>query len=159
MILRHKIVPATLYFAVAIFTSQFHYCVTTKNSNGALISKITYSSSGGRLGNYENLEISHDSLFFVQARRGVEKSIKQKTMKAFWKYLTGRLSLNDFDRIKSDPGHALYDGIDITITVETPTQKHTLVNGNEDTINYNRIRPFTNELENKLEQLRKEITW
>jgi hypothetical protein len=159
MIFRHKIIRTALYFSAAIFVSQFNYCATTKKGSGTPITKIAYSSSGGRSGNYENLEISPDSLFYVQARRGIEKAIRQKTATTFWNDLTGRLHLEDFDRIRSDPGHALYDGIDITINVQTASQKHTIVNGSEDTINYNKIRPFTERLENRLEQLRKEITW
>jgi hypothetical protein len=158
MIFRHKILLSAFYLSTAIFTSQFNFCATTKNNRAAVISKITYASSGGRSGNYENLQISPDSLFFVQALRGVERMVKQKTPNAFWIDLTGSLNLQDFDRIKSDPGHALYDGIDITITVETAKEKHTIVNGNEDTLNYNRIRPFIETLETKLEQLRRELT-
>ena len=38
-------------------------------------------------------------------------------------------------------------------------KKHSVVNGNEDTLNYQKIRPFTDLLENKLEELRTKITW
>lgn len=95
----------------------------------------------------------------MQARRGNEKTIKEKTEKAFWNGLTKSINLKDFDKIKSSPGHALYDGIDITLLIETGTEKHLVVNGNEDSLNYNRIRPFTDLLEKKLSQLRKGITW
>lgn len=158
MIFHPKNLVSIFLFASVISPSPFHSCVTAKQST-ATITKISYSSAGGRAGNSEKLEISSDSLFYVQARGGVEKTIKEKTVKEFWKGLIGKISFKDFDKITSDPGHALYDGIDVTITIETKNEKHSLVNGSEDAINYERISPFTDMLENKLEELRTKITW
>ena len=143
-----------LYFTSAIFPSLFNGLTTATP-----ICKISYSSTGGRSGNYESLEICPDSLFYVQARRGVEKSISEKTGKAFWNDLTARVNLKDFKSIKSNPGHALYDGIDITIAIATAKEKHSVVNGNEDTLNYRKVSPFTDLLEKKLDELRTTITW
>jgi hypothetical protein len=71
--------------------------------------------------------------------------------------LTKTINLRDFDKIRSNPGHALYDGIDITISIEKGKEKHSIVNGNEDSVNYRRIRPFTHLLEWKLVEIRKKI--
>lgn len=149
----------TLYF-VSVFSPQAcNNRVVTKNSATTLVSKVSYRSSGGRSGNYESLNVSADSVIYVQARRGNEKTINEKTAEAFWKALVKTINLKDFDKIKSNPGHALYDGIDITIAIERGEEKHSVVNGNEDTANYKRISPFTNLLEKKLNTLRKKITW
>jgi hypothetical protein len=159
MIFRHKIVVAVLNFTSLILLSQFNNCVTAKHGTSMIISKISYSSSGGRSGNYENLEITQDSLFYVQAHRGDEKTLKEKTAKEFWDQLNGSINLKDIDKVRSNPGHALYDGIDITIAIETRKEKHAIVNGNEDTLNFKKIRPFTDLLEKKLEELRRRIVW
>ena len=95
----------------------------------------------------------------MAARRGVEKKIKEKTEKSFWNRLVKTINLRDFDKIRSNPGHALFDGIDITISVDERKGKHSIVNGNEDSVNYSRIRPFTDLLEKKLVELRKKIIW
>jgi hypothetical protein len=128
-------------------------------SPGSPISKISYSSAGGKAGNYENLDIKPDSLIYVQGHRGVEKTIKEKTLKSFWNKLTKSINFTHFDKIQSDPGHSLYDGIDITITIEKGKQKHSIVNGNEDSVNYVKIKPFTDLLQKKLAEIRKKIVW
>ena len=157
MIFRHKIALTIFYVATSLLPVQRDGCASKKNTGDVI--KITYNATGGRGGNYESLEITSDSLFFVQARRGNEKSIKQKTGRDFWNNLITSFNAADFQKIKSDPGHALYDGIDITITVETAKEKYSIVNGQEDTLNYKKIEPFTQLLEKKLEELRKKIVW
>jgi len=123
------------------------------------ISKVSYSSAGGKGGNYESLDITPDSLIYVQGRRGVEKTINEKTVHSFWNKLTKTINLTYFDKIQSDPGHALYDGIDVTISIEQGKEKHSIVNGIEDSMNYRKIKPFTDLLENKLAEIRKKIVW
>jgi hypothetical protein len=148
----------TLYFVSAIFQASDNH-VETKSIANTPISKISYSSSGGKSGNYESLDISSTSIIYVRGHRGAEKSIKEKTAKSFWTRLTKTINLRDFDKIRSNPGHALYDGIDITISIEKGNQKRSIVNGNEDSVNYRKIRPFTDLLERRLVQLRKKIIW
>jgi hypothetical protein len=130
----------------------------TTNPTATSIIKIAYSSTGGRGGNYESLSISADSLIYLQARRGNEQTIHEITPTGFWHRLTASINLNDFNKIRSNPGHALYDGIDSTLSIQVAGGTYTVVNGNEDTANYGRIRPFTRLLENKLAELRKRIT-
>jgi hypothetical protein len=125
----------------------------------SLISKISYTSAGGKAGNYEKLDITPASLRYVQGHRGIEKTINEKTVSSFWDKLTKAINLTHFDKIKSDPGHALYDGVDITISIEKGKEKHSIVNGNEDSVNYRKIKPFTDLLENKLVEIRKKIVW
>jgi len=131
----------------------------TKKIDASQISKISYTSAGGKAGNYESLDITPDSLVYVQGRRDVEKTINEKTVTSFWNKLTKTINLTDFDKIQSDPGHALYDGIDVTISIEKGKEKHSIVNGNEDSVNYYKIKPFTDLLENKLAEIRKKIVW
>ena len=160
MIYLNTIFLATLYFVLAIFPSHTNdNHLKAKNIANAQFSKISYSSSGGKSGNYESLDISPDSTIYIQGRRGVEKSRREKTLMSFWSKLTKTINLKDFGKIQSNPGHSLYDGIDITISIEKGKEKHSIVNGNEDSLNYRRIRPFTNLLEKRLGELRKRIIW
>jgi hypothetical protein len=151
---------ACLYFASTTFQPEFK-CNNLKAGGitNQPISKISYSSSGGRSGNYESLDITADSIIYIEAHRGNEKSRREKTARSFWNGLIKAMNLKDFDKIKSNPGHALYDGIDVTISIETEKDKHSIVNGNEDTLNYKKIRPFTTLLEKQLAELRKKIVW
>jgi hypothetical protein len=160
MIALHIISITTFFSLSTIATSKCNNTTTQKNNNAnSPIAKIVYSTTGGRSGNYESLDISTDSLVYIQARRGNEKMIKEKTAKVFWDSLTKSITLQDFDKIKSNPGHALYDGIDTTLSIEAGTKQHTLVNGSEDPVNYSKIRPFTDILEKELVRLRKRIIW
>jgi hypothetical protein len=144
----------------AVFHSHHDYKnVEIKNLRDSHISKISYNSTGGKAGNYESLDITSASLTYVQGHRGVEKTINEKTLSTFWNKLTKTINLKDFDKIRSDPGHALYDGIDVTISIEKRKEKHSVVNGNEDSVNYSKIKPFTDLLENKLAEIRKKIVW
>lgn len=151
----------TIFFAALYFVSVIVPSLANDNhvKTNTPISKISYNSSGGRSGNYESLDISADSVIYVQGHRGAEKTRREKTVKSFWKSLTKTINLRDFKKIKSNPGHALHDGIDITISIEKGKEKHSIVNGNEDSLNYRRIRPFTNMLEKKLVGLRKKVIW
>src|SRR5215216_4779115 len=139
----NEILLASLYFVSVITSSGCNNYTKTNDSTNTIITKISYATTGGRSGNYESLDISADSLIYLQARHGDEKIIKEKTAKDFWSNLTKTINLKDFDKIKSNPGHALYDGIDVTLSIEKKTEKHSVVNGSEDTLNYSRIRPFT----------------
>ena len=160
MIYLKTIVLASLYFGSITFLPK-NNCnkLQAEKISNTPVSKISYSSSGGRSGNYETLDITADSLIYVQGHRGAEKSRREKTVKSFWNGMTKTINFKDFDKIKSKPGHALYDGVDITISIEKEKEKHTIVNGNEDTANYKRIRPFTSLLEKRLTELRKKIIW
>jgi hypothetical protein len=148
-----------MYVMSGMFSLADHTYIQTTNIANSPITKVSYNSSGGNAGNSETLEISPTFVMYVQGRRGVEKRIKEKTSKSFWNRLTKTINLRDFAKIRSNPGHALYDGIDITISIEKGKEKHSIVNGNEDSVNYRRIRPFTDLLEKKLIELRKKIVW
>jgi hypothetical protein len=124
-----------------------------------LISKLSYGFSGGKSGNYELLQISADSTWYLQARRGQEKTIAEETEKDFWARLNDAVKLDELKQVKSHPGHALYDGIDTTLSVAVQNEIHTVVNGGEDTLNYQRIRPLISVLEKKLEGVRSKIFW
>jgi len=159
MIYLNTIFCVVLYFVSAIVQVPSNHSHLQSKIANPPISKISYSSSGGRAGNYESLDISQDSLSYVQGHRGVEKTINKKTVRSFWDRLTKTIELKDFDKVRSDPGHALYDGIDVTISIEKGREKHSIVNGNEDSVNYRKIKPFIDLLDQKLAELRKKIIW
>lgn len=125
----------------------------------AAITKISYNTTGGRGGNTVSLEITANNLVYVQGRGGVEKTIREKTSRSLWISLTRSVNIKDLNRIKSNPGHAMYDGIDVTITVEKGRETHTIVNGSEDAVNYKRIKGFTDILESQLRRLEKKAHW
>src|SRR4051812_26257044 len=103
-----------IYFLYTAFLPTCkHNNIQGRNIADTQISKITYSSLGGRSGNYESLNITTDSVIYIEARHGVEKTITEKTVKSFWSGLIKTIKLEDFDKIKSNPGHSLYDGIDV----------------------------------------------
>ena len=160
MLTLHTLFLGCLYFASAFFSIKTcNNRVKATNDGTTAISKIAYSTTGGRSGNYESLEVSADSLIYLGARRGNEQTIKLKTDKTFWRLLTGSINLEDFKRIQSNPGHALYDGIDSTLSIQYGVETYTLVNGSEDTSNYKKIKPFTSLLEEKLADLRTKMVW
>ena len=123
------------------------------------IMKVTYSTNAGRGGTSVNLTITQNTLVYTQGHNGAEKTIKERTARSLWMSLTRSINIKDLDRIKSNPGHGLYDGTDITITVERGKEVHSIVNGNEDSANYKRIKQFTDILEGQLNRLEKRIHW
>lgn len=145
-----------LSFSIALSQSQ-NNVLQINDATDTRITKITYSSSGGRGGYYVNLDITSTSTVYVQGNAETSKTIKEKTSKTYWNSLTKALNLRDFDQVKSDPGHSMYDGIDITITVVSRGKTHTLVNGSTDMKQYIRINGFTDLLEKKLASLRERI--
>jgi hypothetical protein len=156
----HILFLACLYFASAsVSIKSCSNRVKATNNATNPITKITYSTTGGRSGNYESLSVSADSLIYLQARRGNEQTIQQKTEEAFWRKLTGSINREDFKRIQSNPGRSLYDGIDSTLSIHYGEEIHTVVNGSEDTTNYKKIKPFTSLLDEKLAVLRTKIVW
>ena len=151
---------ASLYVVTGVSSSKSCHNEASVKSNAAItITKISYSTTGGRGGNYERLDVTADSLVYLQARRGQEKTTNEKTPAELWRQLVTSINLADFDRVKSNPGHALYDGIDTTLSVETAAKTHVLVNGNEDPLNYKRIAPFTQLLEKTVAERRTKIVW
>lgn len=131
----------------------------TQKVASAPISKISYSTTGGRGGNTISLEITATTLIYTKGHAGEEKTIRERTSRNLWSSLTRSINIKDFDRIKSNPGHAMYDGIDVTITVQVGRRSYTIVNGSEDEVNYKRIRSFVNILESQLSRLDKKMNW
>jgi len=144
-----------LAFSISVVTSYLLPPCNRETGNG--ITKVVYSTTGGRSGNYERLELDPDSSIYTRAVRGNEQYVKQKTDVPFWRDLKQSVRLEDFDKVQSDPGHTLYDGIDITITVEEGADKHSFVNGENDSLNYQRLAPFIRRLHVKLEEFRKKL--
>ena len=148
---------STLFIAIAMPLQKCKHASAANSGTSFLVSKVSYHSTGGRGGNYESLEISADSAIYMQARRGEEKTVRQQQSPSSWTELLSTINLADFDKIKSNPGHALYDGIDVTLSVDTQAGKHSVVNGNEDSVNYGKIKPLTDLLEKQLSEMRQQI--
>jgi hypothetical protein len=149
-----------LFFLLTIATRQSREkSLQIRNVIADSITKISFSSFGGRSGRFESLDISSDSIIYVQGSYESEKSIREKTVRSLWNSLKNEINIRDFDKIQSNPGHAQFDGVDITLCIEKGKEKHSVVNGHEDTLNYKRIKAFTNILEKELFGLRKKMKW
>jgi len=155
----YTLIFATLVGLFAVKPLPQQKSLVSQKVTSAPITKISYSSTGGRGGNTVSLEITANSLIYVQGHAGTEKTIKERTSRNLWSSLTRSINIKDFDRIKSNPGHAMYDGIDVTITVQKGRETHSIVNGSEDAANYSRIRSFTSILESQLSRLEKKMHW
>ncbi len=152
-------IPAKLLLLLAISPLHGVQKNTATQNDVPAITKISYSSSGGRGGNTVSLDITANALVYVQGHSGSEKTIREKTSRSLWNSLVKAINTKDIDRVKSNPGHALYDGVDVTITVDKGKQIHSIVNGSEDALNYGRIKTFTDILQNQLSRLEKKIRW
>ena len=126
------------------------------DTNGA-ITKVSYNSTGGRGGNTVSMEITANIITYTQGHAGTDKTIRERTSRSLWMNLTRSINIKDFDHVKSNPGHAMYDGIDVTISVQKGRESHSIVNGNEDAVNYNRIGSFVKILVGQLDRLAKKI--
>lgn len=118
------------------------------------VTKIVYDKTGGRGGNTEHLVITRSLMTFIEGHGGKERTVSEKTNPATWRKLVNSISIPNFNKIKSNPGHSLYDGIDITISVTSNLKEYSIVNGNEDSINFKRIKKFNDQLEALLSRLR-----
>ena len=155
----HPSVSVRLFFLLAV--SPWHGQLKSKALQylPAAITKISYSRSAGRGGNGVNLEITPNAIVYVQSHNGAEKTIREKTPRSLWSSMTRAINNKDLSQIKSAPGHALYDGIDVTITVEKGRERYSIVNGNEDAANFKRIKGLSDILEAQSARLDKRIHW
>lgn len=116
------------------------------------IDKITLSVvSGAKGGGYSELAITKDSIFYEYNNIFFPqnaKKIERKSPDNLWKKLMDSLTLSDYKLVKSNPGHVQYDGSDATISLHTKEKKYDVINAEDDTINFGKIKYFHTLLKN-----------
>ena len=111
------------------------------------ITKISLNNfNGGKLGVYSKLEITKEHIYYVNGNFKLKKEIKEKTSDELWNNLTN-VSIDDFLKVKSNPGRIAYDGTDVEISISFGDEFFSIVNGKEDTLNYKKIKLFVSLLE------------
>lgn len=113
------------------------------------ITKINLKDfNGGKLGVYSKLEITKENIYYVNGNFNSKKELKGKTSKELWNNLN-RVSIDDLLKVKSNPGRIAYDGTDVEISISFGDEFFSIVNGEEDTLNYKKIKLFVSALENQ----------
>ncbi|WP_395076758.1 hypothetical protein [Flavobacterium sp.] len=102
--------------------------------------------NGGKFGAYSKLEITKEHTYFVNGNIKSKKEIKEKTSKELWNNLS-KLDTDDFLKVRSNPGRIAYDGTDVEISISFGDEFFSIVNGEEDTLNYKKIKLFVSLLE------------
>lgn len=110
------------------------------------IDKITLSAiNGGKGGGSSQLSITKDSIFYENINRIFPKNNKTqkiKTPENVWKKLNDSLNIDNFKLVKSNPGHVQYDGTDATVSLYTKEKKYSVINAEDDEINFEKIKYF-----------------
>lgn len=110
------------------------------------IDKITLSViNGGKGGGSSQISITKDSISFVIINRVFpknNKNIKIKTPENVWKKLNDSLNIDDFKLVKSHTGHVQYDGTDVTISISTKEKTYSVINAEDDKINFEKVSGF-----------------
>ncbi|WP_309608045.1 hypothetical protein [Flavobacterium sp.] len=111
------------------------------------IAKISFNDfNGGKFGAYSKLEITKEHIYYVNGNVKSKKVTKEKTSRELWNNLT-KVSIDDFLKVRSNPGRIAYDGTDVEITILFGDEYFLIVNGEEDTLNYKKIKLFVSLLE------------
>lgn len=134
--------------APIIFILLFTSCQTYVKQNIVNnIVRVSYNSvNGGKIGGYVSFIVTKDSIVYsLGDNKTAKKYNAALSSKGIWDSLRSSINLVYFDKIKSDPGHRAYDGTDITISI-IDSKTHTIINGEDDTINYKMITPLINNL-------------
>ena len=129
---------------ILVYLMLFISCVGQKE-----ITKINLKDfNGGKLGVYSKLEITKENIYYVNGNFNSKKELKGKTSKELWNNLN-RVSIDDLLKVKSNPGRIAYDGTDVEISISFGDEFFSIVNGEEDTLNYKKIKLFVSALENQ----------
>lgn len=116
--------------------------VSCNHKNEDTIRSIVYDiENGGKGAASSSLFISKDSTKYVWANYKETKTTSEATLPETWKKLLKMISLEDFDKISSSERRIQYDGSDVVITINSD-QEHKLINGEQDSTNYNKIKPL-----------------
>jgi len=106
------------------------------------IYSVSYSIENGAKGAASSsLLISKDSTKYLWANYKETKTRYEVTSSDTWKKIINSIKLVDFKHINSGKRRIQYDGSDIVITINAD-KEYKLINGEEDSVNYTRIKPL-----------------
>lgn len=138
----------TLFNLLFLFTSCNRQ---TKQNEKSEINKIVLSkNNGGKGGGSSQLIITKDSILLQSINRTFSennKTVKIKIPDSLWNKIMNNLNISDFDLLKSNSGHAQYDGTDVEISLFTKEKKHSIINAEDDKIHFEKIKQFSKIIE------------
>lgn len=106
---------------------------------------IEWSRFGGQLGYHEGLTITEDSVihtYFTAASGNQIKESKYANSTDEWQELTKSIDLQNFRKIKHGVSKQPVDGTDDKIYIRSINSKDSILNGDQDAINYKNISTF-----------------
>lgn len=113
------------------------------------ITSVKLSQYGGMLGFNQTIFITKDSITRETSMTAQNDSVKKEKLAntpANWEALNSSLNLNDFRKIKNGNSNLPVDGTDQKIVINTKTTSDSIINGQNDAINYPKIKKFTDQL-------------
>lgn len=114
------------------------------------INTIEMSRCGGQMGYRGVLTVTKDSAIqtsFMGTKSDKVTRTGMKISSEDWRNLTESFLLKDFKKIKSGNSYQPFDGVDTKIKISTSTGADSIINGNEDKINFPKIEKLNKLLE------------
>ena len=114
------------------------------------ITKIELSHYGGQMGYRGTLTVTKDSVVetsFMGTKSDKITKTGSKISSQEWQNLLNSFKLQDFKKIKSGTSYLPFDGVDTKIKISNSTGSDSIINGNEDKINFRKIEKLNNLLE------------
>lgn len=109
-----------------------------------IITYIGMSKVGGKLGSYNIIKITKDSIHIVRGNSNPKnhKEIHQSLQTKDWQKLTSSFVIKDLNHIKSSESIQAIDGMDETFQIKTSKKGHFYVNTYNDTLHYPQFEKF-----------------
>ena len=109
-----------------------------------IITYIGMSKVGGKLGNYNIIKITKDSIHIVRGNSNPKnhKEIHQELQPEDWQKFTSSFLIKDLNHIKSSESIQAIDGMDETFQTKTSKKGHFYVNTYNDTLHYPQFEKF-----------------
>lgn len=127
--------------------------LSCNKKNEDSIYSVSYSIENGAKGAASSsLLISKDSTKYLWANYKETKTRSEVTSSDTWKKIINSIKLVDFKRINNGKRRIQYDGSDIVITINAD-KEYKLINGEEDSVNYTKIKPLEILLKQEYEKL------
>lgn len=122
--------------------------VSAVHQNSNEITFISVSNIGGDQGDYKIIKVTQDSIHAEKgiAARGTHQEWHSAISIPIWKQLISSIKTKDLDEIQSSPSQQSVDGIDETFQIRTPKKSHIYVNSYADTLHYQQLKQFKEQL-------------
>ena len=131
-------IKKNIIFSVLFLVTLFSCSYKSEDA----IRSISYDiENGGKGTASSSLFISKDSTKYIWANYKETKTRSEATVPETWIMLLKIINLEDFDKVSSSERRIQYDGSDVVITINSD-KEHKLINGEQDSTNYNKIKPL-----------------